>query len=205
MTPVVTASDLEAGYAADGYARTKGLGAVSVAYGVGALGMINAIAGAYVERSPVVIVNGGPTEANLFRLRRFDVVQDAFGRMVQVYDGKVRIKTGVLQDAEIAALVAALVAAAAAASHGHALAAIPPAPPAPATGSLTYGQVFERIGAALDASWMTIADTFLGVYSATNLPVQGRDAFLCNGVWSSIRHSVGAGSARRSVRIAGRW
>ena len=32
---VVAASDLEAGYAADGYARTKGLGAVSVAYGVG--------------------------------------------------------------------------------------------------------------------------------------------------------------------------
>ena len=31
MKSVVAASDLEAGYAADGYARTKGLGAVSVA------------------------------------------------------------------------------------------------------------------------------------------------------------------------------
>src|ERR1700751_571318 len=57
ITAVVTASDLEAGYAADGYARTRGLGAVSVSYGVGTLSMINAIAGAQVERSPVVVVN----------------------------------------------------------------------------------------------------------------------------------------------------
>jgi indolepyruvate decarboxylase len=74
MTSVVTASDLEAGYAADGYARTKGLGAVSVAYGVGTLSMINAVAGAYVERSPVLVINGGPTAANLANLHQFDVL-----------------------------------------------------------------------------------------------------------------------------------
>src|SRR6202158_36538 len=72
LTSVVTASDLEAGYAADGYARTKGLGAVSVAYGVGTLSMINAIAGAYVERSPVVVINGGPTSQNLTNLHQLD-------------------------------------------------------------------------------------------------------------------------------------
>ena len=70
---VVTASDLEAGYAADGYARTRGLGAVAVSYGVGTLSMINAIAGAYLERSPVVVVNGGPTHRNLVNLRDCDV------------------------------------------------------------------------------------------------------------------------------------
>jgi len=64
MRSVVTASELEAGYVA-GYARTKGLGAASVAYGVGTLAKINAIAGAYVERSPVVVINGGPTSQNL--------------------------------------------------------------------------------------------------------------------------------------------
>src|SRR5215471_3040712 len=74
IASVVAASDLEAGYAADGYARTKGLGAVSVAYGVGTLSMINAIAGAYLERSPVVVINGGPTAANLNNLHKFDVV-----------------------------------------------------------------------------------------------------------------------------------
>jgi indolepyruvate decarboxylase len=74
ITAVVTASDLEAGYAADGYARTKGLAAVSVAYGVGTLSMINAIAGAYVERSPIIVINGGPTAANLANLHQYDVV-----------------------------------------------------------------------------------------------------------------------------------
>ena len=71
---MVTASDLEAGYAADGYARTKGLAAVSVAYGVGTLSMINAIAGAYVERSPVVVINGGPTPGAIANLHKFDIV-----------------------------------------------------------------------------------------------------------------------------------
>ena len=74
MRTVVTASDLEAGYAADGYARTKGLGAAAVACGVGALSMINAIAGAFIERSPAVVVNGGPTPGALSNLHQFDVV-----------------------------------------------------------------------------------------------------------------------------------
>ena len=74
ITAVVSASDLEAGYAADGYARTKGLGAVAVSYGVGTLSMINAIAGAYVERSPVVVINGGPTGGHLSNLAQFDIV-----------------------------------------------------------------------------------------------------------------------------------
>ncbi len=66
---VITASDLEAGYAADGYARMRGMGAVCVTYGVGTLSLINAIAGAYVERSPVVLLNGGPTDEDLTRYR----------------------------------------------------------------------------------------------------------------------------------------
>jgi indolepyruvate decarboxylase len=69
--------------------------------------------------------------------------------------------------------------------------------------------VFERIGAALDTSWITIPDTFLGIYSAANLPVQGRDAFLCSGVWASLGHSVAAavgasfGAGRRPLVICG--
>jgi indolepyruvate decarboxylase len=74
MRTVVTASDLEAGYAADGYARTEGLGAASVAYGVGALSMTNAITGAVVERSPVVVANGEPTPGVLSNPDQFDVV-----------------------------------------------------------------------------------------------------------------------------------
>ncbi len=62
---VVNSSDLEAGYAADGYARVRGLSAVSVSYGVGTLSLVNAIAGAYIERSPVVVLNGGPSQKNI--------------------------------------------------------------------------------------------------------------------------------------------
>ena len=65
VVPVVTASDLGAGYAADGYARVRGLGAVAVTYGVGTMSLLPAIAGAFVERSPVVVINGGPNALDL--------------------------------------------------------------------------------------------------------------------------------------------
>ena len=385
---IVAASDLEAGFAADGYARTKGLGAVSVAYGVGTLSVINAIAGAYVERSPVVVINGGPTAMNIANLHQYDIVfshslgqdatdlaayklvtakaaragkasevpaivddaistaikrkrpvyieidmsiwdspcpmpggplsvttppagtehalaativrliraaqspliligteiqrygladavadlisklgvrwatalqskatlaeqgdgwvgvydpphshadvknaveqsdllvtlgcvfpngfanlvQHSFGRMVQVYDGKVRIKAGAKQNAELGTLVAALVTEAAKKPPAPAPIGALPVAPGPAAGALTYSQVFERIAASLDHSWLVIPDTFLGVYSAANLPVMGRDGFLCSAVWASIGHSVAAavgaslGSNRRPLVVCG--
>src|SRR5262249_59670517 len=45
---VVTSSDLGAGYAADGYARVRGLAAVSGSYGVGTLGLAAGLARAHV-------------------------------------------------------------------------------------------------------------------------------------------------------------
>jgi indolepyruvate decarboxylase len=65
FSTIVTSSDLEAGYAADGYARVRGLSVVAVSYGPGTLSLANAVAGAYVERSPVFIVNGGPSDKNI--------------------------------------------------------------------------------------------------------------------------------------------
>ncbi len=62
---VITASDSEAGQAADGYARVRGLGAVALTYGVGTLALAPVIAGAFAERSPVVVINGGPSDADL--------------------------------------------------------------------------------------------------------------------------------------------
>jgi len=49
-----------AAFAADGYARCVGMGALAVTYGVGALNTVNAIAGAYAESSPVVVISGAP-------------------------------------------------------------------------------------------------------------------------------------------------
>jgi TPP-dependent 2-oxoacid decarboxylase len=49
-----------AAFAADGYARSRGIGALAVTYGVGALNVVNAVAGAYAESSPVVVISGAP-------------------------------------------------------------------------------------------------------------------------------------------------
>lgn len=49
-----------AGYAADGYARIHGLGAVCVTYCVGGLSLCNSVAGAFAEKSPVVVISGAP-------------------------------------------------------------------------------------------------------------------------------------------------
>ncbi|KAK9905344.1 hypothetical protein M0R45_000279 [Rubus argutus] len=52
-------NELNAGYAADGYARSHGVGACVVAFNVGGLILLNAIAGAS-ENPPVICIVGGP-------------------------------------------------------------------------------------------------------------------------------------------------
>ncbi len=49
------------GFAADGYARIHGLGVAVVTYCVGGLNMLNSIACAYAEKSPVLVISGGPS------------------------------------------------------------------------------------------------------------------------------------------------
>jgi TPP-dependent 2-oxoacid decarboxylase len=52
------------GFAADGYARsTRRLGVVCVTYGAGGHNVVNAVAGAYAEQVPLLVVSGGPGEA----------------------------------------------------------------------------------------------------------------------------------------------
>lgn len=52
------------GFAADGYARaSRRLGVVCVTYGAGGHNVVNAVAGAYAERVPLLVVSGGPGEA----------------------------------------------------------------------------------------------------------------------------------------------
>ena len=57
---VGTCSEHNAGFAADAYARINGIGAVCVTYCVGGLSLLNAIAGAYAEKSPVIVISGAP-------------------------------------------------------------------------------------------------------------------------------------------------
>jgi TPP-dependent 2-oxoacid decarboxylase len=54
------ATEQGAGYAADSYARLRGIGALVTTFGVGELSALNAIAGAYAESVPVVHIVGTP-------------------------------------------------------------------------------------------------------------------------------------------------
>jgi indolepyruvate decarboxylase len=54
-------NELNAGYAADGYARVHGIAALNTTYGVGELSAINAIGGAYAEHVPVFHLVGMPS------------------------------------------------------------------------------------------------------------------------------------------------
>lgn len=52
--------EAHAGFAADAYARMNGIGCVLVTYNVGSLKCMNPVAGAYAERSPVIVIVGSP-------------------------------------------------------------------------------------------------------------------------------------------------
>ncbi|KAK9830951.1 hypothetical protein WJX81_001721 [Elliptochloris bilobata] len=54
-----TCNELNAGYAADGYARERGIACCVVTYTVGGLSLLNAIAGANSENLPVICITGG--------------------------------------------------------------------------------------------------------------------------------------------------
>jgi TPP-dependent 2-oxoacid decarboxylase len=77
-----------AGFAADAYARINGIGAACVTYCVGGLNTVNAIACAYAERSPVVLLTGSPGLSERTRtpylhhmVRDFSTQRDVFEHM----------------------------------------------------------------------------------------------------------------------------
>lgn len=59
---VGNANELNAGYAADGYGRIRGISALVTTFGVGELSAANAIAGSYAEHVPVVHIVGAPSK-----------------------------------------------------------------------------------------------------------------------------------------------
>jgi indolepyruvate decarboxylase len=62
-------NEINAGYAAEGYARVRGMGAVAVTYGVGALSVLQPAGGAYVEEIPLIVITGAPTYEQWLNLR----------------------------------------------------------------------------------------------------------------------------------------
>ena len=64
ITRIATINELGCGYAADGYARFRGIGAACVQYGVGTFSLLNCTAGSFVERLPVVVISASPGTAD---------------------------------------------------------------------------------------------------------------------------------------------
>src|SRR5579883_649489 len=85
---VNTCDEQGAGFAADAYARVRGLGAVCVTYCVGGLKIANTTAEAFAEKSPVVILSGAPgikeREKNPLlhhKVREFDTQKKVFEQL----------------------------------------------------------------------------------------------------------------------------
>ena len=91
-----------AGFAADAYSRINGIGLVCVTYCVGGLNVLNAIAGAYAEKSPVVVVSGAPGRKDRERDPLLHHKVKTFETQRRVYD-EVTVATTVLLDEQRAA------------------------------------------------------------------------------------------------------
>jgi indolepyruvate decarboxylase len=83
-----TCDEQGAGFAADAYARVRGLGAVCVTYCVGGLKIANTTAEAFAEKSPVVVLSGAPgmkeREKNPLlhhKVREFDTQKKVFEQL----------------------------------------------------------------------------------------------------------------------------
>lgn len=88
-----------AGFAADAYARVRGLGLVAVTYCVGGLNVLNAIAGAYAEKSPVVVLSGAPGKTDREKDMLLHHKVKTFDTQRKVYE-EVTVATAVLLDEE---------------------------------------------------------------------------------------------------------
>jgi indolepyruvate decarboxylase len=91
-----------AGFAADAYSRINGIGLVCVTYCVGGLNALNAVAGAYAEKSPVVVVSGAPGRADREKDPLLHHKVKTFETQRRVYD-EVTVASAVLLDEERAA------------------------------------------------------------------------------------------------------
>jgi indolepyruvate decarboxylase len=91
-----------AGFAADAYSRLNGIGLVCVTYCVGGLNVLNAIAGAYAEKSPVVVVSGAPGRKDREKDPLLHHKVKTFETQRRVYD-EVTVASATLLDEERAA------------------------------------------------------------------------------------------------------
>ena len=88
LQTIITCDEQGAGFAADAYARVRGIGALCVTYCVGGLKVANPVAGAFAEKSPVIVITGAPgvkeREKNPLlhhKVREFDTQKKVFDQI----------------------------------------------------------------------------------------------------------------------------
>src|SRR3954468_13951372 len=96
----VTRED-NAGFAADAYARLHGLGCVCVTYCAGGLSLCNSIAGAYAEKSPVIVLAGSPGLSERARNPLLHHKVKGFETQFEVFE-KITVASAVLDKPETA-------------------------------------------------------------------------------------------------------
>lgn len=99
-------NELNAAYAADGYARRRGFAALVTTYGVGELSALNGVAGAYAESVPLVQITGAPatTAARAGSLTHHTLADGDFGHFARAY-GEVTVAAEVLTPADAPAQI----------------------------------------------------------------------------------------------------
>ncbi|MCG9658796.1 thiamine pyrophosphate-dependent enzyme [Vibrio mediterranei] len=86
---IMPRNELNGTYAADGYAKQNGFGAMAVTFGVGSLSCTNAVAGAYADDTPIVVISGTPTVdvLNTPTERRYHhVIENDFNTNIKVFE-----------------------------------------------------------------------------------------------------------------------
>lgn len=94
---VGTTREDSAGFAADAYARVSGLGAVCITYCVGGLSVANSVAGAYAEKSPLVVISGAPGVSERSRNALLHHKVRDFDTQRQVFD-KITVASAAIED-----------------------------------------------------------------------------------------------------------
>jgi TPP-dependent 2-oxoacid decarboxylase len=98
---VNTCDEQGAGFAADAYARIRGLGVVCVTYCVGGLKVANPTAEAYAEKSPVVIISGAPGTKERIKNPLLHHKVREFDTQLKVFE-QLTVASTVLHDAQTA-------------------------------------------------------------------------------------------------------
>lgn len=98
---VGTCNELNAGYAADGFARMNGIGVVVVTYGVGGFSALNAAVGADAEAVPLVVVSGAPPTSRRLSGALVHHIAAGYSQQLDVYR-RCTAEAVVLDDGECA-------------------------------------------------------------------------------------------------------